>query len=76
VSKGYTAVKNEGMFLVRSRRTGEIVGRASTLKRARLIVDKKDDEYGGYDSWIDRSQVLEEKSLPAKTSVARKLGGY
>ena len=36
------------MFLIYNRRTGQIVGRASTLKAARRAVDRHDNVYGGY----------------------------
>jgi hypothetical protein len=42
------------VFEVYNHRTGQVVGRASTLKRARSIVDKRDNEYGGYAHSIRR----------------------
>ena len=59
--KAYLASKDV-QFIVRSRSTGKVVGRASTLKRAHVIVDKKDNEYGGYAHYVDTSKVSKSES--------------
>lgn len=35
-------------FEIVNRRTGMIVGRAATLNSARRVVDRRDNDYGGY----------------------------
>lgn len=35
-------------FEIVNRRTGQIVGRAATLNSARRVVDRRDNDYGGY----------------------------
>lgn len=39
-------------YHVVSRSTGKVVGKAATKKRARSIVDKRDNEYGGYNHQV------------------------
>lgn len=35
-------------FQIINSRTGEVVGRASTIKSARRVADRRDNEYGAY----------------------------
>jgi len=54
------AAAGKKLWYILNHRTGALVGKASSVKRARNRVDKLDNEYGGYVHMVVPDDRLEE----------------